>query len=338
MADIVVLTGITGFLGGHLARELLASGYHVRGSLRNPARADDVRKALWDAGEDISRLEFVTLNLNSDAGWDEAMAGARFLMHSASPFVTTMPKDKGELIRPAVDGTARAMGAALRAGVERVVLTSSTAAVVYGRGKGGPARLGPDDWSPIEACRMTAYTESKLLAERKAWEMVKGQEARLAVINPGLILGPLLDDDPGTSGALVQRFLQGSIPMAPDLTMHCVDVRDLARIHVAALTDPQAAGQRHIAAFDEATILRMGQLIAEARPDYARKMPKWRMPDWLTRAYALFDGDMRANLVELGYRPKLDTTGARRLLGRPPRSAGEAVGAMADSLIARGLV
>lgn len=338
MADIVFLTGITGFLGGHLACELLASGYHVRGSLRNPARAEALRKALWDAGADVSRLDFVTLDLTRDAGWQAAAEGARFVMHSASPFVTTMPRDKQDLIRPAVEGTERAMSAALRAGVDRVVLTSSTAAVVYGRGKGGPARLGPADWSPIEAGRMTAYTESKLLAERRAWEMVKGQESRLAVINPGLILGPLLDDDPGTSGALIQRFLQGSIPMAPDLTMHCVDVRDLARIHVAALTDPQAAGQRHIAAFDEATILRMGQLIAAARPDYARKMPKLRMPDWLTRAYALFDGDMRANLVELGYRPKLDTNGARRLLGRAPRSAGEAVGAMADSLIARGLV
>lgn len=339
MADTVLLTGITGFLGGHLARELLAQGYHVRGSLRNPERADAVRQALTAAGTDISRLDFVTLDLMRDEGWAKAAEGARFVIHSASPFVTTMPKDPDDLIRPAVQGTERALAAGLAAGVERVVMTSSTAAIVYGRGKNGPKQLGPEDWSdPSPSGKLTAYTRSKTLAELRAWEMVKGQEGRLAVVNPGFIIGPLLDDDPGTSGALVQRFLRGQVPIAPNLVLACVDVRDVARIHVAAMTAPDAGGRRHLSVFGDATIREFGQIIARVRPEFARKMPKIGAPDWFIRLYALFDGDMRANVAELSYRPVLDSSRAKALLGRAPYRLDESVGAMVDSLVSRGLV
>lgn len=337
MADTVVLTGVTGFLGGHLALELLASGYHVRGSLRNPARADAVRAALTAAGADVTRLSFVTLDLTRDAGWAEAMAGARFLIHAASPFVTTMPKDKAELIGPAVAGTERALAAALAAGVERIVLTSSSVAIVNGRGTGGPALLGAADWADPESGRLNAYAESKVRAERRAWDMLRGQEQRLVVVNPGFITGPLLDEDPGTSGALVQRFLRGQIPLAPDLTLHGVDVRDLARLHVAALTDPAAAGQRIPAAFGHADIRELGQIIGRAHPAYSRRMPRFRAPHWLMRLYALVDGDIRANLVELGYRPHLQADMAARLLQRAPVPMARSVADMAGSLIARGL-
>ncbi|MCF1708012.1 NAD-dependent epimerase/dehydratase family protein [Tabrizicola sp. J26] len=338
MTDTVLLTGITGFLGGHLALELLRSGYHVRGSLRNPDRARATRAALAAAGADVDRLDFVTLDLTRDEGWSAATEGARFVMHSASPFVTTMPKDPQVLIRPAVDGTGRAMRAGLSAGVERIVLTSSTVAIAYGRGRNGPPRLGPDDWADPASPKLSAYGVSKTLAERHAWSLVEGQEDRLAVINPGLILGPLIDDDTGTSGAVIQRFLRGQIPVAPDLYFHVVDVRDLARIHVAALTAPRAAGHRHIAAFHSCSVHDVGQILARHRPDYARKMPKLRAPDWIIRLYSLFDGDMRSNVPELGYCPKLDASGSLRLLGHPPRSLEETLGAMADSLIERKLV
>lgn len=339
MADRVLLTGITGFLGGHLARELLAQGYHVVGSLRNPARAPAVRAALTAAGADVGPLDFVTLDLLRNEGWQAAAEGTRFVIHSASPFVTTMPKDENDLIRPAVEGTERALGAALKAGVERVVMTSSTAAIVYGRGKGGPKRLGSDDWpDPGPEGGLTAYTRSKTLAEQRAWALVKGQEARLAVINSGFLVGPLLDDDPGTSGAVVQRFLRGQIPIAPNLVFSCIDVRDAARLHVAALTAPEAAGRRHLAAFHDADIREFGAIIARLRPEFARKMPRIPAPDWFIRLYALFDGDMRANLRELSYRPELDCSRALHLLGRPARPLDETIGAMVDSLVARHLV
>lgn len=337
MSDIAVLTGITGFLGGHLAVALLDAGYRVRGSLRTPARAEATRAALAAAGADVSRLDFVTLDITRDEGWAEAMAGARFLVHAASPFVTTMPKDKQDLIGPAVGGVDRAVTAGLAAGVERIVLTSSSVAIVSGRGRGGKQHLTADDWSNPDDGRMTAYGESKLLAERRAWELVAADPTRLTTINPGFILGPLLDDDPGVSGALIQRFLRGQIPMAPDLWLLCVDVRDVARVQVAALMDPAVGGQRVPTAFDDINIHGLGRLLAKARPERARRMPRFRAPDWAIRLFALFDGDTRANVGELGYRPTLDAAEARRLLGRAPITIDRSVADMAGSLIDRDL-
>ena len=336
MTDTVLLTGITGFLGGHLARELLSSGYHVRGSLRNLDKADSVRDALWQAGADVSRLDFVALDLLEDDGWDAAARDARYVMHAASPFVTSMPKDRMDLIRPAVEGTERTLNAAKRAGVERVVLTSSSVAITQGSEVPRLQSLGPDNWTDPEGPRTNAYAASKTLAERRAWEMT-ADGPDLVVINPGFILGPLLDDDPGTSGAVIRRFLKGGIPVSPDLHFHTVDVRDVAGIHVTALTDPDAVGKRHLAAFGSTSIAGIASTIAREFPDYASKMPKFRAPNWVIRAYAMFDSDMRGQVGELGYAPELDASRAARLLGHAARSADEAVRAMAASLIGRGL-
>jgi len=340
--DTVLLTGITGFLGGHIAIELLNSGYHVRGSLRNPGtdgeRAQAVRQSLEAAGADTSQLEFVTLDLLKDQGWDQAAEGVRYVMHVASPFVTSMPKDPDVLVKPAVAGTERALNAAVKAGVERVVLTSSTVAIVQGRGPGRPARLGPDDWPDPDEGRLSAYALSKNLAERRAWEMAGETGLDLAVINPGFIIGPLLDDDPGTSGAVLQRLLRGDMPMVPRLHMHLVDVRDLARIHVAALSAPEAVNKRHPAAFSTASLKEISAIMTEAAPAYAKKLPSRQAPDFLVRLIALFDGDIRSNLNELGYAPALDASRAANLLGCAPRAAGETIGDMTRSLISRGLV
>src|SRR3569833_3612624 len=172
MADLVLLTGISGFLGGHVGLALLKAGYRVRGSVRDLGKADKVRAALSQAGGDISQLEFAALDLNSDAGWDEAMRGVRYLQHTASPFVTNMPKDRMELIRPAVDGTRRALNAALAAQVERMVVTSSMAAIAYGHAKARSAPFTGADWTALTGRGVNAYVESKTLAERAAWTIV----------------------------------------------------------------------------------------------------------------------------------------------------------------------
>ncbi|WP_026927979.1 NAD-dependent epimerase/dehydratase family protein [Granulicoccus phenolivorans] len=338
MSDLIVVTGITGFLGSHLARTALEAGYRVRGSLRDLARADRIRAALADAGTPVDRLEFVALDLTRDAGWADAMADARYLLHAASPFVTTMPRDRDDLIRPAVEGTERAIGAALAAGVERIVLTSSSVTISHGRGRHGKPHLSAADWIDEHPGPKTAYAESKTRAERRAWDLVAQEPTRLAAVNPGFITGPTLDDDPGTSGATILRFLRGNFPVAPDLSLHVVDVRDAAAVHVAALTDPAAAGQRIPTSFESVDIYGIGRILAAAHPAYARRMPRWRAPDWLIRAYALLDGDVRANVSELGYRPTLDATLARQLLGRTPISAAASITDMADGLLARGLV
>ncbi|RYF88076.1 MAG: NAD-dependent epimerase/dehydratase family protein, partial [Caulobacteraceae bacterium] len=209
--DRVLLTGISGFLGGHVALQLLDAGYAVRGSVRSLGKADKVRATMARAGADVSRLEFVALDLLSDDGWAEAARDCRYLQHTASPFVLDIPADKMELIRPAVEGTERALHAALAAGVERIVLTSSTAAIAYGHDRSRTAPFTAADWTNLQGDHVPPYQESKTRAERRAWAIMDaaGRHDDLVTINPGGILGPLLDEDPGTSAALVSRLLDG---------------------------------------------------------------------------------------------------------------------------------
>lgn len=338
MTDRVLLTGISGFLGGHVALQLLKSGYTVRGSLRNLSRADKVRETLARHGADLSRLELVALNLLEDAGWQEAMDGVRYLQHTASPFLIQIPRDKMELIRPAVEGTERALNAANRAGVERIVLTSSMAAIAYGHDKSREKAFTAEDWTDLQGRAVNAYQESKTLAEKKAWEIMTaaGRRDALAVINPSAILGPLLDEDPGTSAMIVKRLIDGSVPALPRIPMTIVDVRDVAEAHVAAMTAPAAGGRRF--PMGERTIF-FGEAAGMLRGSYPdRPIPRFGMPDWAVRLYALFDRDVRDNIGELGHIKRLDSSGAIALLDRPLRPATEALEATAESLIRQRLV
>lgn len=339
MTDRVLVTGISGFLGGHVALQLLAEGYSVRGSVRSLSRADKVRSTLAANGADISRLEFVALDLSSDTGWTEAMAGVRYLQHVASPFVVEQPRDKQELIRPAVEGTRRALTAALSAGVERIVLTSSIAAIVYGHADYSKT-FTTADWTNPDSPRTSAYPESKLRAEREAWSIADrfGARERLSTINPAAILGPLLDDDPGTSGALILRLLDGSVPAAPRMTFSIVDVRDVAAAQVAAMTSPDAAGQRHILAEREMSVLELAKVLRPHFPQFAGGLPRFELPDWVVRLVGLFDPQIRTNTQELGNIRRVDGSTGRALLGRPLIPAPDAALATAESLIAHGLV
>lgn len=339
MVDTVLLTGISGFLGGHVALALLNAGYHVRGSVRDLQRSGKVRDTLKRAGADVSRLDFVALNLLDDTGWTEAAAGARYVQHTASPFVLSIPKDRNELIHPAVEGTRRAINAALAAGAERVVLTSSIAAIIYGH-KGDPDRTFTEaDWTQTGG-DTNAYAESKLRAEQEAWALMDaaGRHNDLAVINPGVILGPLLDDDAGTSGQMVLRLLNGSVPAAPKLHLGFVDVRDVAAMHVAAMTSPAAGGHRHIASEGNFSFMDLANMLRSAFPDYARKIPRYELPNWLVRLYGLFDPDTRSNVESLGIIRNVDGRAGPALLGHPLISTRDAAVATANSLIANKLV
>lgn len=340
MTDRVLLTGVSGFLGGHVALELLKSGYTVRGSVRNLSRADKVRATLEKAGADSARLEFVALDLESDEGWQDAMDGVRFLQHTASPFVLQMPSDKNDLLRPAVEGTERALNAALAANVERVVLTSSMAAIAYGHDKSRAAPFTANDWTNLEGRDVTPYTESKTRAERRAWEIMRaaGREKDLATINPSGIFGPLLDEDPGTSAILVQRLMNGSVPASPRMPLVAVDVRDVARAHLAAMTAPEAGGHRFPMGERTMFFSEVATVLRNAFPDYAKKIPKRELPDWMVRIYALFDRDVRSNLGELGVLKRLDSSAVIRLLDRKLTPADASFIATGESLIAHGLV
>lgn len=336
MSDHVLVTGISGFLGGHVALELLRQGYTVRGSVRNLDRAEKVRSTLARHGADPARLEFVALDLLADRGWTEAVSGVRYVQHVASPFVLEQPRDRNELIRPAVEGTRRAVSTALAAGVERVVLTSSVAAIAYGH-EGRSSAFTEADWTNLASPRVTAYQESKTRAEQEAWRIAEGFGARerLAVINPGAIMGPLLDEDPGTSGQLALRLMDGSMPGAPRMTFSVIDVRDVAAAQVAAMTNPDAGGQRYILADREMTLLEMAGAIRAGIP--AARTPRFELPDVLVRLVALFDRQIRDNTIELGRTRPVDGSRGRKLIGRPTIAGPEAITATARSLVEQGL-
>jgi nucleoside-diphosphate-sugar epimerase len=337
-AEIVLLTGVSGFLGGHVALALLRAGFHVRGSVRDLGKADRVRATLERAGADTTGLSFVELDLKTDTGWDAAMEGVRFLQHIASPFVLNMPRDPDELVGPAVAGTERAVGAALRAGVERVVLTSSMAAIAYGHDKTRTAPFTEADWTVLENRPLNPYIQSKTRAESRAWQLMEqaGRRSDLVSINPSVILGPLLDDDPGTSAILIKRLLDGSVPAAPRISINAVDVRDVGEAHLKAMLDPKAGGQRYPMAARSLSFIEAARLLRQHFPD--RRIPRFVIPDWLVRIYALFDRDVRDNIGELGYAKHLDSSAASRLLGRDLTSAEDAILATAASLVEHRLV
>lgn len=243
----VLVTGISGFVGQHCAAELLRKGYRVRGSVRSMKKAESVRQGLQSAAP-VEHLEFVELDLLEEAGWEEAMEGCTYVLHVASPFVIAEPSDENELIKPAVDGTLRALRTADKAGVKRVVVTSSILAMSAHMTRG---EFDHDSWTDIHSGGVSAYTKSKTLAERAAWEFAEKDTCsiELAVVNPGAVLGPTLTGNlSGQSMTMVSDMLQGKLPMIPDLSVPLVDVRDVATLHVRAMEEEQAAGKRFIAA------------------------------------------------------------------------------------------
>jgi dihydroflavonol-4-reductase len=339
MAETVLVTGVSGFIGGHIAAELLRRGYAVRGSVRSPARAAEVHAAMADAGADDTLLEICQLDLLSDEGWAAAVAGCRFVLHVASPFTTTKPKDPDELIRPAVQGATRAINAALDADVERVILTSAGATVQF-----APAPrdhvFTAADWTPLDRRGLNAYTVSKVQAERAAWDLAdrRGVRERLAVINPGAVIGPLLSNDPGTSVTAIQQIMAGALPMIPDLRLPWVHVQDIAEAHIEAMTSETASGNRTIVATDPFSLIDVAAVLRERLPEASGKMPTRAMPTWLTWVASVFEPQLRDNRWLIGSTQRFEHEPAEALLGHPLRSIPDTIEETGRSLAERGLI
>ena len=337
--DTVLVTGGSGFVGSHVILQLLNAGYTVRTTVRALTRERSVREMLKGAGADPGeRLTFFAADLERDAGWAEACAGCGYVIHVASPMPAAAPKTEDELIVPARDGVLRVLRAARDAGVKRVVLTSSCGAIYYGH----PPQTAPFDetsWTNLRG-EMSAYVRSKAIAERAAWDFLsaEGGPLELSVINPAGIFGPVLGADSSSSIELVTRLLKG-LPGCPRLYFGVVDVRDVADLHLRAMTDPRANGERFIAVSgDIMSMLDIATVLRTRLGAAAKKVPTRELPNWLVRFSALFDRTVRPLLPLLDNTRRATSAKAERLLGWKPRSREDAIHATAESLIKFGIV
>ncbi|MBX3489954.1 aldehyde reductase [Parvibaculum sp.] len=334
----VLVTGGSGFIAAHCILQLLAAGHEVRTTVRNLAREADVRAMLKAGGaEPGPRLSFFAADLTSDKGWAEAAQGADYALHVASPFPSGVPKDENELIVPARDGALRVLRAARDAGVKRVVMTSSFAAIGYGH----PARKKPfdeTDWTNLEGGGdLTPYTKSKTIAERAAWDFIarEGNGLELATVNPVGVLGPVLGPDFSTSIQIVKGLIDGSVPGMPKLSFGLVDVRDVADLHLRAMTDPAAKGERFLAISGDYVWMRdIARALKARMGKAAAKVPTRQLPNWLVFIAAMRMPELKLVLPELGKEKHATGEKATRLLGWNPRPWEQSAVDTAESLIA----
>ncbi|MGR3571389.1 SDR family oxidoreductase [Brevirhabdus sp.] len=336
-SSTVLLTGATGFIAKHIVIRLLDAGYHVVGTLRRPDRGEEVLHAVRPHVKDpdtlSDRLRFVVLDLTSDEGWAEAFGGVDMLIHSASPFPLDEPEDEQALIAPAVEGTLRALRHAHDNGIARVVLTSSVAAVAYGDLPEGKSVYDEEDWTDPASPAATAYVRSKTAAERAAWDFQRNEAPgmKLTTINPALVLGPPLDENYGSSIKVVERLLRGRDPMIPNFGFAVVDVRDVAEMHVRALSRPETAGRRILASSGFLWLADIAQMLRRKYPD--RDIARRRAPDLLIRILGRFDKTLRGIVPMLGQRKEISNLRAQRELDMSFIPAEEAVMASADYMV-----
>jgi dihydroflavonol-4-reductase len=339
VSNTVLVTGGSGFVGGHVILQLLNAGYNVRTTVRSLDKEQPLRTTLQNAGASTEgRLSFFIADLLRDVGWDEACSGCDYVIHVASPLTAT--RNEEEVIRPAVDGVLRVLRAARDAAVKRVVFTSTCGAIYYGH----PLRSEPFDetcWTNIDGGEMSAYVKSKALAERAAWDFMlnEGGALELAVVNPTGIFGPVLGSDYSSSLDLVKRLMNGSMPACPDLWFGVVDVRDVADLHLRAMTSPAASGERFIATQGSAiSMLDIAGVLKARLGERAKGVPTRKLPSFIVRLIALFNVEMRDLVPLLGKARNATSAKAQQVLGWNPRSWEDAVTATAESLLKLHLV
>jgi nucleoside-diphosphate-sugar epimerase len=332
----VLVTGGSGFVGSHAIVQLLQAGYQVRTTVRNLSRAPDVRAMLREGGvSDAAPVSILAADLERDAGWLEALQGCDYVLHVASPFPGAEPRHEDDLIVPAREGTLRVLRAARDARVRRVVMTSSFGAIGYGHA-GQKTAFDETDWTDPDAADVQPYIKSKTLAERAAWDFIarEGGGLELAVINPVGIFGPVLGPDYSSSIALVRSLLDGAMPATPRISFGAVDVRDVADLHIRAMTSPNARGERFLAVAGPAISLHQAAEILHARLGAAaRRVPRRELPDWLARLAARFAPSMRGMVSQLGIVRNASNAKAKAVLGWTPRTTDDAIAASGESLI-----
>lgn len=337
----VLVTGGSGFVGAHCILQLLNNGYRVRTTLRSPGRKNEVIEMLKNGGvESVERLSFIEADLSRDANWDEAVKNCEYVLHVASPISLTTPKDENEMIVPAVEGTLRVLRASKNAGVKRVVVTSSFAAVGYSH-KDPDTLITEEEWTDPKDKSLSAYLKSKTLAEKAAWDFMKteGRELELSVVNPAGIFGPLLGPDLSGGHEILKQLLDGSMKAIPKISFGIVDVRDVADLHLRAMTNAAAKGQRFLAlAGDSLSLSDIASMLKSKMGDEANNVTTRVLPNWLVRIAALFNPAAKNIVSQLGRIKNASNEKARTLLGWSPRTNEEAIMAAVESLARFGAI
>ena len=336
MAGTVLVSGGSGYIAGYLIRQLVAEGWTVHTTIRNLAREGELRTLL---AVDDSRLRLFAADLMQDAGWADAMAGCSHAAHVASPVPMHRVRNPDEVIVPARDGALRALRAAKAAGVKRFVMTSSVAAISYGRGR-GVHTFSEKDWTPPDYPGAQPYVRSKTIAERAArdWVAKEGAGMEYCSINPSVVLGPVWSRDYSASVSIVQRILDGSLRALPNIGFGIVDVRDVADLHVRALTAPGMAGERFLASGPFLKVAAIAEILRARMGEQARKVAKRSMPDLVVRIASLFNPLAKTIVGELGSVRNMDVSHAKAVLGWSARPAEESIVDCARSLIDQGIV
>ncbi|HEX2618944.1 MAG TPA: NAD-dependent epimerase/dehydratase family protein [Phototrophicaceae bacterium] len=338
MAETVLVTGGTGYVAGWCIVELLKRGYTVRTTVRSLSKEQVVRSNISTAVDPgaSERLSFFVADLTSDTGWDAAVTGCDYILHVASPLGTDNPKNPDELIIPARDGALRVLRAAAGVGVKRVVMTSACAAA-------SPASYTEDGvtdetlWTDPDDSGLSAYRKSKTVAELAAWEFMKDNHGAttLTTILPRAVFGPILSADNIGTAQVIGRLLQGRVPGTPRIGLEVVDVRDLADVHIRAMTASGAGGERFIAFSEFMWMSDIAKTLHAKLGSAASKVPTRTLPDFMVRFLARFDPGLQALIPGLGRKNRHTAEKARRVLGWHPRPAAETVIDCAVSLISR---
>ncbi|GGD75367.1 aldehyde reductase [Emticicia aquatilis] len=332
---LVLVTGGTGFVAIECIKQLLEKGYQVRTTLRSLKRKDEIIESLKASGIlTFYNLTFIETDLLTDKNWDKAVEGCDYVLHVASPIHLEIPKDENEMIKPAVEGTLRVLKAARDAGVKRVVMTSNFGAVGYSHADKSKV-ITEENWTNPNEKGLSAYNKSKVMAEKAAWEFIKneGRDLQLSVINPVGIFGPAYSAKLSSGFELLKKILDGSMKAIPNITISIVDVRDLADLHIKAMTNEAANAQRFLALSDGVmTLPDIAIFFKKQLGEQGNKISTKRLPDWVVKIAALFNSQAKALVPMLSKYRDSSNEKARKVLDWQPRSKEEALLATVESL------
>ena len=336
----VLLTGISGWIAKHTAIELLNEGYEVLGTVRDNNLIDQTKQTI-NKHASIEKLSFIELDLLKDEGWKEAAEGCKYIFHIASPFPIKVSKNRESLLPPAVDGTLRVLNAGLNAGVEQIIKTSSIVAMFRKPNRTNPYTFGENDWTDenwIEG--VNDYFLSKTKAERLAWEFMesKGLKNKFTTICPGGVFGDALDKKGGTSIEYVRQFMAGKFPGAPKFAVLISDVKDIAKAHVACIGNEKVGGRRLIVGKEVKKLVELSQLMAEAMPEFKKKLPKKELPNFMVKLISYLDSSAKTMIPDLGLMMQTDVSYAEELLGFKFKPAKDCISENAKSVVRLGLV